>query len=574
VCPAVDLRADINRNGIVDMDDPSEDLGEDAWDKDYGAIFLANIDDDQESCPTTGTDAQLAACNDADDEQINGADDLLDLARLKTRPWPEASNSAVGSIIISSPGDGFVRLFKNSGGTFIVFNPVTDTLTATEIRAGVEFAIEGKDVVRDTAVWDGFIDVTFTINDADVPGPDSDTVRMREAPLITRHHLDPPLRVYASPYMLLTGSTDFVNDLKSALSAAGISEPLDELPVDTDQWTQDYFETAYMSMPATGGQQIIHVNIRAACGNMSLDGFFNPLRRSGRVVFTVMRGKDVAGLQQYDPNHPQQMDSLDSYGNLETIPPYSYNGKNYPLGRIFRGNTSTYYPDKSVLLLFESQKVQPPVYVDTSWLAVGHVDETISFVRADSPRKWAILANDAKLAREMLEQQVTAGNGNVKMFVGKELPTQSIFFSNNAGISISDVLNDTDIMLSSSEAAVEVSAELEVLKKETGITDAEIVRIPYLFQSTTFGSVAYQVATVNGISLGDKHFGAPEPHGPVIGGEDIMKTQFEQALGKLGIQVHWIEDWNAYHIEEGEVHCGSNTTRQVPADEKWWESGL
>ena len=34
------------------FDDPTDDDGEDAWDAKHGAVFLANIDDDEQTCPT------------------------------------------------------------------------------------------------------------------------------------------------------------------------------------------------------------------------------------------------------------------------------------------------------------------------------------------------------------------------------------------------------------------------------------------------------------------------------------------------------------------------------------------
>jgi protein-arginine deiminase len=49
--------------------------------------------------------------------------------------------------------------------------------------------------------------------------------------------------------------------------------------------------------------------------------------------------------------------------------------------------------------------------------------------------------------------------------------------------------------------------------------------------------------------------------------------QMEEALGALGITVHWVEDWDYYHAAMGEVHCGSNAMRQIP-QVKWWEVAL
>ena len=52
VTSPVDLRADTNRDGVITFDDPTDDDGEDAWDAKHGAVFLANIDDDEQTCPT------------------------------------------------------------------------------------------------------------------------------------------------------------------------------------------------------------------------------------------------------------------------------------------------------------------------------------------------------------------------------------------------------------------------------------------------------------------------------------------------------------------------------------------
>src|SRR5688572_17849546 len=84
VDPIVNLRADVDRDGVLGAGD---DEGE-GW-----AVFLANLDDDQERCPEEMYPAQtpddtLAACGDAQDTVVNGDDDLLDLARLQVVPWP------------------------------------------------------------------------------------------------------------------------------------------------------------------------------------------------------------------------------------------------------------------------------------------------------------------------------------------------------------------------------------------------------------------------------------------------------------------------------------------------------
>ena len=561
-----DLRADVNRNGTIDLNDPTEDQNEDTWDAEHGAIFLANVDDDEEQCPASGSsDATLAACNDAADTVVNGEDDLADLARIVAAPWPEAYADAAGTITVSAPDQ--VRLFrKSAGGSFELFEPGT-TLGRDDLAAGVELAIEARDIPRDAATWDGFVDVSLTVTGTDpagVPMPETkDTVRLRVAPVLFRHHLHPARTIYATNVQGQSSSTAFRNDLKAAMTVAGLSEPLYEyVGPDQDQWIQDFFETTYTSMPGPDGKQhVMHVNFRSA----NHEGSQRP---SGRIVFDL-RGKDVAGLSQFDPTHSNGMDSLNSFGNLETVPPYTHAGKSYPNGRVLRGSTPTYYPDKSFDRMITAQGAQPIVYIDTEWLLVGHVDETTTFVKANTPRGWALGLNDPGLAKKMLEDAEAAGHGNVPMFIGK------YWWGNTpAEATINEVLNDPDVMNESASAAVEVAGQLEVLKQETGITDAEIIRIPFLHQPAQGYSVAYQPGTVNGIYLSDTVFGPPKPHGPSIGGKDIFEAQLVEAFAPYGITVSFIEDWNLYHRNDGEVHCGSNTTRVVPETNPWWGGAL
>lgn len=565
--PIVDLRADVNRNGSIDLDDPTEDANEDTWTKDHGAIFLANIDDDEKACPTNVSDAQLAACHDAADAVVNGPKDLDDLARIKTVPWPEAPADAKATIAVAAPGASNVRLFKNTGGTFSLYNPGVDTITAAELQQGVELAIEGKDILRDSAAWNGRVKVTLNVDAGTGPNgplPDgSDTIEFRIAPVLFRHHLDPAATVYASKLNNSAGNAAFRADLLAATQASGVPNGMVEFTV-SDQWNQDYFETAYMSMPAPGGaQKVIHVNFRSA------NYTNNTLRSAGKVVYTILRGEDVAGATSYDPAHSNSMDTLNSFGNLETIPPYTKNGVTYAFGKVLRGSTPSFYPDQTFLKMITSQAVQGVLLIDTEWLLVGHVDETTSFIKAASPRGWVMLAADPALSKTMLEDQQDAGFGNVQMFVGKQWSGGV-----SAAISINNVLSDPDVMNESAFAAVEIDGQLDTIKAETGLTDIEIVKIPTLFQQASGYSVAYQPGTVNGIYLSDTDFGAPDPHGPVINGQDIFKVQMQAALQPYGVTVHWIEDWDTYHRYDGEVHCGSNTTRAIPTNTTWWESGL
>jgi len=572
----VELRADTNRNGTIDWDDPTEALEKDTWSAKHGAVFIANLDDDQKACPIKDangallSDIELAKCNDAADTAINGDDDLLDMARLATRPWPAAPDSATGTLSVSSPA-GLVHLFKNTPDGWTYFDPDADALSAAELRAGVELAIEATDIVRDPAVWDGLVHVKLTVGDK------TDSVVLKVAPVITRHHLAHENRVYVTSFAGDPASTQFRSTLKDGIASAMTTVPtgfVQEISADQrfgsaapfeDQWTQDFFEVAYMSMPGPGGApHVVDVYYRSA-NVYSPKNANNPLRPAGKVVFLKFRGPDAAAIQQFDAAHSQDMDSLNSFGNTETIPPFTLGDKSYPLGRLLRGSTSTFFPDPSFEKMLEAQGAQPVVKIDTSWLMVGHVDETVSFVKAPTQRGWVMLANDARLAKKMLEDQVAAGNGATPMFTGMKWDGGA-----DAQTTISGVLADMAVMSASASAAAHVDAQLAILKAETGLTDDEIIHIPFLHQEDMGLSMAYMPGTVNGLSFADDAFAAPDPHGPIVDGKDIFKTQMEDALKKVGVKVVWVEDWDLYHALTGEVHCGSNSRRDVPADEKWW----
>ena len=554
-----DLRADTNRDGRVSFDDDADDVGEDVWDAKHGAVFLANIDDDEKKCPTTGSDIDLPKCNDAADDEVNGDDDALDLARLATKPWKEAPADAAATLTWTNAER--VRLFKVTGGKFTAI-AAGATLSADEVKAGVELAIEAKDIVRDKSKWDGFVDVTFEVTGGGKR--EQDKVRMRVAPLLTYHHLLAAEKTYVTT-VNSASSQATRNDLAAAASAAGVAAPIG-IAVG-DQWTQDFFETGYMSMPGkNGAQHVIRVNIRSA--NEQNASATNPLRSAGKVVFTMMRGKDAAGLQQFDPTRGGRNDTLNSFGNLETIPPYTNGAESYPMGRILRGKISSYAPDATFLRMMEDQQVQPPVYIDTSWLLVSHVDETTSFIKANSPRGWVMLVNDPTAAKAMLEQASAAGNGSVPMFVGKSWDSRT-----PAQQTIDQVLSDTEVMQASAEAATEVAGQIATIKQATGLTDNEIVKIPFLHMPYgNRGSVAYQPGMVNGLYIAPGHFVAPKPHGPTIEGKDIFEKAMEDALAPYGVTVHFAEDWDLYHRAMGEIHCGTNATREIP-QAKWWESG-
>lgn len=549
------LLADTNRSGAIELDAADEEAGRDTWDAKHGAVFLPNLDDDEGRCPKSGKDEVLAACFDGADTVVNGADDALDLAPLRTRPWAEVPAGVTAKLSVTEAAKDKVRLFKKRGADYEALDLDTAELSTDELRAGVELALEGTDVVRDASVWDGFVDVTVTARRGDEV-VDSDKVRLRLSPVMTPSHLDAPEQIYTA-YV----DDEFNADVAAASTAAGLPK-VQELQTQ-DVWAQDYFEPAFVSMPGPGGApRVMHLNYRSA--NYSRGA----LRAAGRAVFTL-RGKDVGAVVAYDPKHSDSMDTLNSFGNFETIPPFEHGGKSFPLGRVLRGKTASFYPDPAFVTMVESQKVQEPLYVDTSWLIVGHVDEFFSFIPASTPRGWALLVADPVGAKVILDGLTTKGQGAATVFKGKKVWGDRTEVT--AEKTVEQILADAEVLSTSQQAAAKIDAALSVLRAATGLADDEIVRVPFLFEPGYGRSVAYQPGMVNGISLG-KRFASPRPHGPVVEGKDVFEKAFEDLLAPRGITVHWVEDWDTYHRNLGEVHCGSNT-RRTPKNAAFWSLG-
>ncbi|CAM5688581.1 MULTISPECIES: protein-arginine deiminase domain-containing protein [Streptomyces] len=608
-----DLRADVNRDGQVDISGSTDTTGEDTWSSGRGAVYLPNIDDDTKRCPVTGpggrplSDAKLAACNDASDTKVNGTADAADLARVRSVPMRGLPSGAKGSVKVTT-GAKQTRVYLKRAGSWVVITPQT-SLSAAELRSGVEFGVEATDIIRDTRKWDGrtVIRLTVTVGGRST----SDSVTLRVAPLLTHHHLQKTQQMMVTKlnrdadWSGLQGK--FVTDLKKEAEKAGITRPLVTFDKYQDPWAQDFVEPAYVSMTGTSGRRhVMRVMLRSA----------QPDREAGRELFEKVRGRDIGVVQAFDASAPADW-SLNSMGNLETIPPYAHNGRSFPAGRIIMGwrKDSGERPSATMRTMLKSQGFQDPLLLDTSWLEVGHVDEFVQFLPADTPRGWRIGVADPEAGLKLLRDAKRAGHGSTKMFsvpgLGGSPPLPD---------TIDQALASRHLVSDNTMAAQRIAANLEILKRETGVTDDEIVRVPALYTRgsmarteggddvrvprltrmggntplpdevkehgqqrwlsrggndsaaaarATVATSAYVPGAVNGILLSRDRYLAPRQWGPVIGGKDIFTQAVTAAYVKAGMKVSYIDDWYTYHLGMGEVHCGTNTLRDASA--AWWQ---
>ncbi|HEY3559977.1 MAG TPA: protein-arginine deiminase family protein [Kribbella sp.] len=559
--PAPRLTADVNRDGLLSH---ADDTGKTTWTDARGAIFLPNLDDDERRCkvdpadldaPGRAVDEKLAACNDAADDRINGPRDAADLAPLTIDAEHNLSDDATGSITIAPAGKA--RVFANG-------RPV-GALGPKDLRHGVRLQLEGRDIVRDPRKWDGRITVTLSVTDHGRTG--TDTVRMRVAPLMLQNDLQPAQTVLAArpnqgqgwwggtpPYQQGVPKQwqAFAASLRKATKVRFVQGTPDGWK---DLWMQDSFEPATASMPAVGGPHTMRILIRS--GNVwDLPAADTP-RPSGRLLYRELRGPDIGVVQELAAKaSPGLDDLLNMGGNIESLPPYA----GHPRGRIVYGSGER-HPDAGFITMVTGQGYQPPVVVDTSWLMVGHADETTHVVRANNARGWTLAVADPRLGARLLRDVQRQGGGSQQLFAD----THSTYKP-----TVDQLLRSG---LPGNEAAAgHIDDQVKILLKATGLRADELVRLPVIFDEVPgYGLLkAMTPGLTNGLSITAREFAAPDPHGPRVHGRDVFRQVTEQALARNGVRVHWVEDFFWAHLGGGEVHCATNALRDTSRATPWW----
>ncbi|EJP62292.1 uncharacterized protein BBA_08719 [Beauveria bassiana ARSEF 2860] len=619
-----DIRVDTNRDGIVDVDGTSDQAGKDTWTDAAGAIFLPNVADSGDRCKKLHADLQLpkqlatlydtlAKCHDAADGEQRAPQNL---APMRTVPMTGLSDSATGTISVADEKSrALVRVFRQSkDGKWEIVNNDT-VFTAQDLRDGLTLGVDARDTRRPD--WDGRVKVDFSVGDGQ--NESKDTVMLRVAPVLLQHHRQAVNEVLTSGLPKATGDfkaylDKIMSGIQSSMKAAGITGPLTRLP-NNDAWAQDYFEPAYASMPGP--------NKTVVALRVIIEGRHDPRLNSTSIIYTTLRGDGVGAVAQQLPrqaNLEKRSSDFDAGGNLESIPPYELNGKKYPAGRIIVGGDSQRLPVG--MDFFKAQEVQAPLVLDSTWLAVKHVNEMVQAVPAKTPRGWAIMAIDPEMGLKMLRDAEAAGHGD-----------QSVTGRQRTGPTIAQFLSTESNMVAAEVAAKAMAANIEMLKKETGLSDAEIHRVPalislfdlsqkYVHRSSRRRGISSRdesaeaaldqefmdnfpshlldddddddevapnntteqrrraAATkppryssvlpslVNGVPLSDSHYLAPQPFGTIIDRKYIFQEAATAAFKKAGFTtVDYLEEWRI-HSAFGDLHCMSNTFRDI--SEPWW----
>ncbi|MEV4440147.1 protein-arginine deiminase family protein [Streptomyces sp. NPDC049577] len=548
-----------------------------------GTVVLPNLDDDARRCTLrpgdldrldVAVDERLAACNDAADEVVDGPDDAEDLTPLRAAPLA-VSGRARGRVSLPAAQAPYARVFVVRGGRYVSLGS-DGRLSAEDLRGGARLAVEARDIVRDPKRWDGRIEVTLSVTDRGTTR--SARAALRVAPVLLQNDLQRAQHVFAAapgpgegqPVEVPAAKRppgqwrEFADSLRAAARESGLPEREVRFQPGTAQWwkdiwRQDIAEPGYVTRPTPHGPHTLRILLRSPNYWTSPDGRSASMRRAGRLLYRDLRGPGVGVIQQYTPTERREknVDELLNFtGNFESLPPYA--GR--PRGRILYGSSAERRPDPSFVTMLTAQGQQPPVVLDTSWLLVGHVDETVHVVRADNARGWTLAVSDPRKALDLLKEARRGGEGGRRLFDGTDAeakPTvdQFLRYEEHAG--------------DNEDAARHIDGQLAVLLRETGLKPEELVRLPVLYYRVDAGEglprrhIAFSPALANGLSLTARDFAAPDPHGPRVAGRDLFRDETERALARGGVRVHWVENFSWAHLGGGEVHCATNALREI-----------
>ncbi|KAF6110504.1 peptidyl arginine deiminase 1 [Phyllostomus discolor] len=214
---------------------------------------------------------------------------------------------------------------------------------------------------------------------------------------------------------------------------------------------------------------------------------------------------------------------------------------------------------KVVYDFLKAQQVQAPVELYSDWLSVGHVDEFLSFVPTSDQKGFRLLLASPSVCLKLFQEKREEGHGEAAQFDGVQHQVKT---------SINEMLADGRLQRDSLHVQKCIDWNREVLKRELGLTERDIVDIPQLFYLQGPYAEAFFPNMVNMVVLG-KHLGIPKPFGPIIHGRCCLEEKVRALLEPLGLRCTFIDDFLSYHKLLGEVHCGTNVRRQ-PFSFKWW----
>jgi protein-arginine deiminase len=532
------LLADFNRDGAVDSDSDESKMW--AWGANgKGAILLVNSDRDT-SYPSPYFRDRL-------DHRVNGPLDLEDMTRMRLEFSGPKNLDLVGYSIrlhVSDAAASRMRIFD-------VSTQISEVLIEQGLPLAVlpphyrswEIAIEGIDYPD--AAFSGLVSIFVDFEKMGVQYS-SDKVVLRVAPWIATPNSQPAKRVYIAE----------MEDGSNAAAIEGITQVCKAASVELvvvppkinrkDRWLQDEIEIGYAERPGKRFSVVLD-----SPRNRQLDDF-TELMILGPDFAYVTRGND------------EERSSLDSFGNLDCTPPHTGSNGSYPLGRIIFGGAQPGAKKgrrmmKVVSDFLYAQKIQSPIELFSDWLSVGHVDEFMSFVPTQDKKKFRLVLASPYTAFEILEKLSTEGYESSTFMKDKRFEQ-----------SIAEFLAKKELRQQNEAFQKFIDWNKAVLVREMGLNSNDIIYLPALYfsESSDGRAGAYFPGMVN-MQVINNHLAIPKPFGPIIDGECALEKYVKNAFEPLGLNCHFVDTYEGYHLGLGEIHCGTNVVRE-PFNTPWW----
>lgn len=541
-CLRICLDVDADRDGIIEENNPHKNDWQ--WGiNGHGAVLLVNSDRD-----LVHADSKY----DGEDKYIEGLLELKDFSFMIVRKVGLRNLPSGCELYLSVNQDTAkrIRIYDEIDRTgYELIGPERTKAKIRNADRDIILAIEG--LAYPDFDFDGLVEITLNL-EKNRKTVYSDRVVFRVAPWMMTPNTLPPITVFVS--RLSTGkNAEFIEELRKVVGKANAQiEPVPYEFHQDDPWMRDEIEIGYTQAPG----HLMHVVLDSP-------------RDRGLIHFAKRKllGIDFGYVTRKSRHQPTK---LDSFGNLEVSPAVTVNGVNYPFGRlIFGGTRKEIIPQPRRMLkvlrdFFYAQKIQAPLEIFSDWLSVGHIDEFMTFVPAPNPKGFKLLLASPQKCYDLLYRLRDEGHAEVLLRQGKEL------YHKPADISVADILNNQELAHQNQSYQEHINWNREILKRELGLDEEDIIDLPSLFQDNGDGRAETFFPNMVNMIVLRQHLAIPQPFGPKVNNQCQFEAYVTGVLEPLGLVCHFIDDWEPYFRGGGEIHCGTNTSRQ-PFVQKWWE---
>lgn len=511
---------DTNRDGVVNTKDLS---GRQSATMQRGALLFANNDDsDSDGIP------------DAQDEVVNGPNDLDDLAHISIQVQKQYAGASHVVLHLNDEAAPYVRLFyKAEDG----WKSLTDSDKSLAMGSEqIEIALEATQVAD--AHWDGKAFLNATLMNDNNEKIAEDGAQFQVAPWIMLSNIAPVQKFFVRD--LGQRNAEFVQQIKDVLEPLNVQVNVaPTTDIWQDKWMQDTMEIGYSTHITADGPQAVPVVLK---GN----------RAEGADLFSrTLLGPGFGWFSVGEPRTLSDEDGwVDWYGNLEVTPAIP----GFPLGRFYYGNSGTATMNPEVVSMMNAQKLQGPgVAIDTSWLLIRHVDEIVSFIPGSNGKPLMLITSPGEGVSVL---RAAAAQGAESAEANRGMDTHA---------TVSELLADENFIEHNlALQKTKIEPIIAQLMAEFSLSPDQVVRIPALLNPDGDSWMASMVNSqfVNG------HMLVSDPRGPLVNGKDMMKEEFLKRVARSKAVVHFVND-EVYQGGKGNTHCATNAVRS-PLQAAYW----